>query len=51
VRGRFGFQFIDSKDRLKQPLMRKDNALVNAPWIEAMDSAAERLKEIKEKYP
>ncbi len=50
VRGRFGFQFIDSKDRLKQPLMRKDNALVDAPWIEAMDSAAERLKEIKEKY-
>jgi len=50
VRGRFGFQFIDSKDRLKQPLMRKDNALVDAPWIEAMDSAAERLKEMKEKY-
>jgi formate dehydrogenase alpha subunit len=50
VRGRFGFQFIDSKDRLKQPLMRKDNALVDAPWIEALDSAAERLKEIKEKY-
>jgi formate dehydrogenase (NADP+) alpha subunit len=50
VRGRFGFQFIDSKDRLKQPLIRKDNALVDAPWIEALDTAAERLNEMKSKY-
>jgi len=50
VRGRFGFQYIDSKERLKQPLIRKDNALVDAPWIEALDTAAEGLKAIKEQY-
>ncbi len=50
VRGRFGFQFIDSKERLKQPLMRKENALVDTPWIEALDTAANRLKTMKEQY-
>ena len=50
VRGRFGFQFIDSKDRLKQPMIRKDSALVDASWIEALESAGEQLQGIKEKY-
>ena len=50
VRGRFGFQFIDSKDRLKEPLIRKETGLVSAPWIEALDTAAERLTRIKSQY-
>ena len=50
VRGRFGFQFIDSKDRLKQPMIRKDSALVDVSWIEALESAGEQLQGIKEKY-
>jgi len=50
VRGRFGFQFIDSKDRLKQPMIRKDHALRETPWIEALGTAAERLHEIKATY-
>ncbi len=50
VRGRFGFQFIDSKDRLKQPLIRQDQALVDAPWIEALELAAERLRRVKEHH-
>ncbi len=50
VRGRFGFQFVDSHDRLKEPLIRKDARLVPAPWIEALDTAAERLVRIKDAY-
>ena len=36
VRGRFGFEYIDSAARLKQPLLRKGNQLVEAPWLETM---------------
>ena len=50
VRGRFGFQFIDSKDRLKEPLIRKETGLVPTPWIEALETTAERLTHVKERY-
>lgn len=47
VRGRFGFQYIDSKDRLRQPLKRQDHRLVEVPWLEAVQSIVDRLTEIK----
>jgi predicted molibdopterin-dependent oxidoreductase YjgC len=50
VKGRFGYDFIHSKDRLSQPMIRKDDNLVPATWDEAMGYAAERLLEIREKY-
>ena len=50
VRGRFGFQFIDSKDRLKEPLIRKEAGLVPVPWIEALETTAERLTHVKDRY-
>ena len=50
VKGRFGYDFIHSKDRLTQPLMRKGERLVPAKWDEAMGHVAERLLDIREKY-
>ena len=50
VRGRFGFQFIDSHDRLKTPLMRQDGRLVPVSWIEALETVAERLGRIQEAH-
>lgn len=50
VRGRFGFQFIDSADRIKVPLVRRDSGLTESPWIEALDLAAGRLAYVKSKY-
>jgi predicted molibdopterin-dependent oxidoreductase YjgC len=50
VKGRFGYDFIHSKDRLKQPLVRKDGELVPALWDQAMDYVAERLLEIRDTY-
>ncbi|MEP6887460.1 MAG: molybdopterin-dependent oxidoreductase, partial [Nitrospirales bacterium] len=50
VRGRFGFEYIDSKARLQQPLMRKDGKLVEAPWLEAVHSVVDRLVDIKAKH-
>ena len=50
VKGRFGYDFIHSKDRLTQPLMHKDDKLVPATWDEAMGHVVERLLEIREKH-
>jgi len=50
VRGRFGFEYIDSKARLQQPLMRRDGKLVEAPWLEAVHSIVDRFVDIKAKH-
>lgn len=50
VKGRFGYDFIHSKDRLTKPLMRKGGELVPAKWDGALDHVAERLLEIRDKY-
>jgi formate dehydrogenase alpha subunit len=50
VRGRFGFQYIDSKERLGGPLVRTDEGLVPKPWFEAMEVVVGRLKAIKARH-
>ncbi|MGQ0694299.1 MAG: molybdopterin-dependent oxidoreductase [Nitrospiraceae bacterium] len=50
VRGRFGFEFLDSKTRLKQPLVREGNQLVAKPWLEALQLVADRFAEVKRKH-
>jgi predicted molibdopterin-dependent oxidoreductase YjgC len=50
VKGRFGYDYVHSKDRLTQPLMRMDGELVPATWDEAMGHVAERLLEIRDTY-
>lgn len=50
VRGRFGFQFIDSKARLTQSLVRQGGMLSESPWIETIDLVVARLSEVKSKY-
>ena len=50
VKGRFGYDFIHARDRLTQPLMRRDGKLVPAAWEEAMGAVAGRLLEIREKH-
>lgn len=50
VKGRFAYEFVSSPERLKTPLMRKNNELQPVSWEEALDYAAKRLREIKEKY-
>src|SRR5436309_5455047 len=50
VRGRFGFQYIDSKARLQQPLVRQDGKLVQTPWLETMHAVVERLAAIKAQH-
>jgi len=50
VKGRFGYDYVHSKDRLTQPLMRKNGELVPATWDEAMGHVAKRLLEIRDIY-
>jgi formate dehydrogenase (NADP+) alpha subunit len=50
VRGRFGFQYIDSKERLSAPLVRTDEGLVPKSWFEAMDIVTKRLATIKAQH-
>ena len=46
-RGRFGYEYINSEDRLKTPLIRKNGALEQSTWVEALNLIAEKLTEIK----
>lgn len=46
VKGRFGYDFIYSEERLKTPLIRKDGVLCEASWDEALDLIEEKLKTI-----
>lgn len=47
VKGRFGLDFVDSPDRLRTPMVRKDGVLVEASWDEALDVVARGLAGIK----
>ncbi len=40
IRGRFGYSFVNSEERLKKPLVRKDGQLVEVEWKEAIDAVA-----------
>jgi NADH-quinone oxidoreductase subunit G len=42
-KGRFGYHYVSSEERLETPLVRKDNEFVPASWGEALQTAAEKL--------
>ena len=50
VRGRFGFEYLDGKNRLKQPLVRENGRLVETPWLDAMHQLVDRITEVKRKH-
>ncbi len=47
VKGRFGFDFIHSPERLTKPLVRKNGELTETTWDEALDFVAGKLSKIK----
>ncbi|MDD5285056.1 MAG: molybdopterin-dependent oxidoreductase [Desulfuromonadaceae bacterium] len=44
VRGRFGYQFINSNKRLTAPMLRKEGRLTESTWEEALQIVADHLK-------
>ncbi|MBW1706521.1 MAG: molybdopterin-dependent oxidoreductase [Deltaproteobacteria bacterium] len=49
VKGRFGYDFLKSPERLTKPMIRKDGELKEASWNEALDLVATKIKKIKGK--
>jgi len=50
VKGRFGYEFVASPERLTKPLIKKDGKQVEASWDEALDLVAQKLGAIKEEF-
>ena len=50
VKGRFAFNFLGHPNRLKTPLIRKGDQLVEATWAEAYALIAQKTNEIKQKF-
>ena len=47
VRGRFGYDFPNSAERLTKPLIKKDGYFVEASWDDAINFVAEKMSAIK----
>jgi formate dehydrogenase alpha subunit len=47
VKGRYGWEYIHSRERLTSPLIKKDGSFVKVSWEEAIGLVAQRLQEIK----
>ncbi len=50
VRGRFHYDAVPDRDRLSRHMVRRDEELLPASWEETLDTAAERLGEIRSKH-
>lgn len=50
IKGRYGYDFIHSPDRITTPLIKKGRKFVEASWDEAFAVVADRLKGVQEKY-
>jgi formate dehydrogenase major subunit len=49
VKGKFGWDFVNSADRLTRPLIREGGKFREASWDEALDLVARKFAEIKAK--
>ncbi len=47
IKGRFGYDFVHSPERLKSPLLQKNGKLEEVSWDEALDFTSKKLLEIK----
>lgn len=50
VKGRYAFDFAASKDRITEPMIRKNGEWVEVSWEEALGFAADELKRIQQEY-
>ncbi len=49
IKGKFGWDFVNSPDRLTKPLIRENGKFREASWDEALDLVASKFAEIKAK--
>ena len=50
VKGRFGYEFIHSPERLKTPLIKENGEFREASWEEALGLVTERFQKIKKEH-
>ncbi|GMA62165.1 formate dehydrogenase subunit alpha [Alicyclobacillus fastidiosus] len=50
IKGKFGWDFVNSNQRLTTPLIRKGDTFVEASWDEALNLIAEKMGNIKNTY-
>lgn len=50
IKGRYGYKFIHSSERIKTPLIKKNGKFEEASWDEALDLVASRFVELRKKY-
>ncbi len=50
VKGRFGYDYVNHPDRLTSPLIKREGRFVEASWDEALELAASKLVDIKQKH-
>jgi NADH-quinone oxidoreductase subunit G len=48
VKGRYAFDFAHNKERITQPLIRKNGKLVPATWEEAFELIGRRFREVRD---
>lgn len=50
IKGWKAHEFVNRAERLRSPVIRDGGITRDAPWEEALDVAAEKLTEIRERY-
>ncbi|MFC6618949.1 formate dehydrogenase subunit alpha [Deinococcus radiophilus] len=50
VKGKFGWDYVNSEDRLTSPLIREGNHFREVGWDEALDYVARRMTDIRAQY-
>lgn len=50
IKGRFGYEYMQHKDRLTKPLIKRNGKFEEASWDEALNLIAEKFSAIKAKY-
>ncbi|HWI48307.1 MAG TPA: molybdopterin oxidoreductase family protein, partial [Rummeliibacillus sp.] len=50
VKGKFGWDFVNSEERITKPLIRKNDEFVESSWDEALDLIASKLGGIQKEH-
>ncbi|MCM3730241.1 formate dehydrogenase subunit alpha [Fictibacillus nanhaiensis] len=50
IKGKFGWDYVNSEERLTKPLIREGDAFREATWDEALNLIASKFTDIKEKH-
>lgn len=50
VKGKFGWDFVNSEDRLTKPLIRRGDSFYETSWDEALDFVANKLTSIRSEH-